>query len=149
MSLIDRFNQYADAFEMFFESGDPKVLEPYFAEEAVYEIQADPPFAARHEGRDKIIQGLSDSVDSFDKRFEQRKLEIVDGPTEHDRNVWIRWRVTYSSPGIPPLAMSGEETATFEGDRIVHLEDRVPPDVVQAIFAWMSKHESSLQPKRS
>lgn len=146
MSLIDRFNQYADAFERFFESGDPKVLEPYFVSDAVYEIHADPPLAARHEGRNRIFQGLRESVDSFDKRFERRRLEIIEGPTEQDGRVWIRWRVTYSSPGAPPLVMSGEETATFEGDRIVRLEDRFPPEVVRGVVAWMTEHGSTLQP---
>lgn len=146
MRLVDRFNQYADAFEVFFENDDAKVLEPYFVDDAVYEIQADPPLAARHEGRSKIFQGLRESLDSFDRRFEQRRLEIIEGPTERDGCVWIRWRVTYSSPGAPPLTMSGEETAAFEGDRIVRLEDKFPSDVVREVVAWLTEHGSTLQP---
>jgi hypothetical protein len=144
MSLIDRFQQYADAFEVFFATGDESVLEPYFSEDAVYETRAEPPFAARHEGREKIFEGLRRSIETFDKRFATRTLEVVEGPREADGSVWMRWRVTYTSPGVPPLEMVGEETATFEGDRMVRLEDRFPSQVVKEILTWMNEHGARL-----
>jgi hypothetical protein len=144
MTLIDRFQQYADAFEVFFASDDTSVLEPFFTEDAVYETRAEPPFAARHEGREKIFEGLRRSIETFDKRFETRTLEILEGPREADASVWMRWRVTYTAPGVPPLAMVGEETATFEGDRIVRLEDRFPSLVVKEILTWMNEHGGEL-----
>jgi hypothetical protein len=144
MSLVDRFQQYADAFEVFFTSGDASVLEPYFTEDAVYETRADPPFAARHEGREKLFEGLQRSIETFDKRFATRTLEVLEGPTESDASVWMRWRVTYTAPSVPPLEMVGEETATFEGDRIVRLEDRFPSLVVKEILAWMNEHGGKL-----
>jgi hypothetical protein len=144
MGLIDRFQDYADAFEVFFASDDASVLEPYFTGDAVYETRAEPPFAARHEGREKIIEGLRRSIETFDKRFETRTLEILEGPTEADDSVWMRWRVTYTAPGVPPLVMVGEETATFAGDRIARLEDRFPSLVVKEILAWMNEHGGKL-----
>ena len=43
MSALARFQQYAEAFEEVFESDDWSHLEPYFTEDAVYEIHAAPP----------------------------------------------------------------------------------------------------------
>jgi hypothetical protein len=40
--------------------------------------------------------------------------------------------------------MVGEETATFEGDRIARLEDRFPSVVVKEILAWMNAHGGKL-----
>jgi len=147
MSLVDRFQQYADAFEVFFENGDTKVLEPFFTEDAVYETLADPPLGARHDGRDKIFEGLAQSLETFDKRFETRELEILDGPEERSEAgrpaVWMRWRASYGIAGAPRLSIEGEETASFEGDRIVRLEDRMP-DGAKDSLDWMAAHGAKL-----
>lgn len=147
---IERFQAYADAFEDFYEGGDAKVLEPFFSEDAVYEILADPPFADVHEGRDAIFAGLAESVGSFDKRFDSRELELLEGPevrgTDGDApKVWMRWKVTYRVGDAPPVEMEGEETATFDGDRIVRLEDRFSPEGTKAALAWMQEHASKLK----
>ena len=44
---LERFGQYAAAFEQAFESDDWSVLEPYFTEDAVYESSASPSLAIR------------------------------------------------------------------------------------------------------
>ena len=75
-----------------------------------------------------------------------RDLQVLEGPEERDGTVWMRWRVSYSSPGAPPLVMEGEETATFEGDRIKRLEDRFPPDAGKNAVAWMTEHGAALKP---
>ena len=144
MSLVDRFQEYADAFEVYFEQGDAKLLEPFFTEDAVYETLSDPPLGGLSEGRDKIFEYLALSLASFDKRFESRDLEMLEGPEERDGSVWLRWRVTYTSPGVPPLVMEGEETARFEGDRIARLEDRFPPDAGKNAIAYMDEYGDKL-----
>jgi ketosteroid isomerase-like protein len=145
MSLIDRFQAYADAFEVYYQNGDPKVLEPFFTEDAVYETIADPPLAGVLEGREQVFEGLARSLASFDKRFETRALEVIEGPEERDGAVWIRWRVTYTAPGAPPFAMEGEETASFEGERIRRLEDRMP-EAGKRSLEWMGAHGAKLKP---
>jgi hypothetical protein len=144
MSLVDRFQAYADAFEVFYENGDAKLLEPFFTEDAVYETLADPPFGARHDGRDAIFAGMAQSVSTFDKRFESRELEMLEGPEERGDSVWVRWRVTYRAADAPPVAMDGEETATFAGERIQRLEDRFDPASAKAVLEWMSTHGAKL-----
>ena len=141
---IQRYAAYADAFEVFYENGDGSVLEPFFTEGAVYVTDADPPFGGRSEGRDAVIEFLGRSVASFDKRFATRSLELLEGPEERDGGVWIRWKATYSVAGAPDLEILGEEIAAFEGDRIVHLEDRYPPDAAKELGAWLEQHGDKL-----
>jgi hypothetical protein len=134
MDPIERFQQYADAFEDFFEKDDTTLLEPYFTEDAVYETLADPPLGECVEGRAAVLAYLKKSVDSFDRRFESRELEILEGPEVRDGAVWLRWRGRYRVSGAPALEMEGEETVTFEGDRIRRLEDRFPPGTLVKKF---------------
>ena len=88
---------------------------------------------------------LKASRDSFDRRFESRELEIVEGPEDRDGAVWMRWRARYRVSDAPPLDMEGEETVTFDGDRIRRLEDRFPPDAPKAMLAWLSEHGSKMK----
>ncbi len=137
MSLVERFAQYAAAFEIVFEKDDWSLLEPYFTEEAVYETISDEPLAGRHKGREAVFRHLKESLDGLDRRCDARELEVVEGPEERDGGVWMRWRVTYRAGDATPLAMEGEETATFEGDRICRLEDRFAPNTGKQMIAWI------------
>ena len=96
--------------------------------------------------RDKVFGQLALSLATFDKRFEKRELEVIEGPEERDEggSVWMRWRVTYTSPGAPPLVMEGEETAHYEGDRISRLVDRFAPNTAKEVLAWMAANADRL-----
>jgi hypothetical protein len=145
MDPIERFQQYAEAFEEFFERDDASLLEPYFTEDAVYETLAEPPLAGHLQGREAVLTHLKASLDNFDRRFESRELETLEGPEVRDGGVWLRWRIRYRVPGAPPLEMEGEETATFEGDRIRRLEDRFAPDAPKSMLAWLSQHGARMK----
>ncbi len=146
MDPIARFQEYAAAFEQVYESDDWSLLEPYFTEDAVYEIFGGEPFAGKHEGRDALLAHLKRSVDGFDRRFETRQLEILEGPEREGNSVWLRWRGSYRSPGLPELVIDGEETAVFEGDRIRRLEDRYPPEASPIMEVWFDANGSRLRP---
>ena len=42
------------------------------------------------------------------------------------------------------IAIEGEETAVFEGDRMRRLEDRFGPDAGKSLMAWMQEHGAKL-----
>ncbi|MGI9589955.1 MAG: nuclear transport factor 2 family protein [Myxococcota bacterium] len=144
MDLVDRFQQYAAAFEEFFESDDARTLEPFFCENAVYEITGGEPLAGRHEGRDAVIDHLRSSLQGFDKRFDSRQLELLEGPALRDGAVWLRWRASYKTPGLPELVIDGEETAHFDGDRISLLADDFPPEAAPLMKHWFDHYGSQL-----
>ena len=145
MSLVDRFNAYAEAFEVVFEKDDWSILEPYFTEDAVYEASGGPPFDGKAEGRKKVFEYLKASVDGFDRGFDERKLEMVEGPVERDGTVWLRWRVTYRVGDAPPVSMDGEETAHFEGDRICRLTDRFGEGGSGGGVEWLGRHAGTMR----
>ncbi len=144
MSNIARFGQYAAAFEEVFKNDDWSILEPYFTEDAVYEVKADPPLGGRQEGRDAIFSGLKQALDTFDRLFDDRVLELVDGPEVRDGAVWISWKGTYKLAGAPDFVMAGEEIARFEGDRISYLEDEFPEGAGEQFAAYMEAYGDKL-----
>ena len=84
------------------------------------------------------------SVADFDRRFEVRDLTLLEGPEARGDTVWMKWRVNYRSEGMPPLTIEGEETATFDGERICRLEDRWSPEAEKVVLDYMKEHGSSI-----
>ena len=145
MTAIQRFADYAAAFEKTFETDDFSHIEPFFTKDAVYEIFGGPPFAGLHEGRDAIFNYLKLSLDGFDRRFATRALDVIEGPEERgDDAVWMRWRVVYTRPGLPDLAIEGEETVEFDGTCIRRLEDRFTDDASARTLAYFEEHGARL-----
>jgi hypothetical protein len=144
MDPVARFGQYAAAFEDFFESDDPATLEPFFSEDAVYDVTGGEPLAGRHEGREAVIAHLKASLDGFDRRFGSRELQLLDGPALRDGTVWLSWRASYKTPGLPELVIDGEEFVHFEGDRISLLEDRFRPETSALIKQWFDHYGDQL-----
>ena len=146
MDLVKRFGEYAAAFERVYQNDDWSLLEPFFTEDAVYEVHGGPPFGARAEGREAVMAHLRGSVDAFDRRFPSRRLELLEEPTQEGDSVWIHWRVSYAGPGIPELVLDGEERAHFTGDRIRLLEDHFPPEASPITETWFRSFEKLLAP---
>lgn len=139
MSILDRYQAYADAFEESFEDDDWSRIEPYFTEDAVYE--GDPEDA---QGRDAVLAKLKNGVDTFDRNMDSRTPDF-ESPTVDGNTLRMRWSVTYTKAGAPDLVLSGVETATFEGDRIARLRDDFDPDSQKAMGEWMAAHGALLQ----
>lgn len=89
MGSLERFMKYAAAFEESVRDDDGSRIEPLFTEDAVYETFADAPFGGRLEGRDAVLAHFKASLDGFDRRFDERILELLEGPREQDGSVWI------------------------------------------------------------
>jgi len=146
VDLVARFQQYADAFEETFEDDDWSRLEPYFTETTAYAIQADPPFGSRTEGRDEVFASLQQSVNSTDRRFDTRVLDVLEGPELRDGDVWMRWRVRYEREGTPGLMIEGESNVHYEGDRIAVLSDSFGPDTESTMLGFFGEHGAKLKP---
>ena len=145
MSRIARFANYAAAFEDAYKSDDWSVVEPFFTEDAVYEIpDLPPPLGGLNEGRAAILAYFQRVLDGFDRRFATRTIKLVDGPREDGDSVWLRGSVVYTAPGVPDLRFELEETATFRGDRICRLEDRYDDATVKAVVAYANAHGAKL-----
>ena len=146
MDPFSRFREYAASFEEVVKTDDWSLLEPYFAEDAVYEVIGGEPFGGLHEGRDAILAHMKRSLDGFDRRFDTRQLEILEGPALSEGAVWFRWRITYVSEGLPELVIDGQESVTIDNDLIVRLEDRFPPHMTGITQAWFNAYGDKLPP---
>ena len=138
MSILDRYQAYADAFEKSFVDDDWSRVGPYFTENAVYEGDPD----AR--GRDAVLAKLKGGVDDFDRRMDSRTPDFQQ-PTVDGNTLTMKWQVTYTKAGRPDLVISGVETALFEGDQIALLRDKFDPEAEQAMQKWMAEHGAALQ----
>ena len=92
-----------------------------------------------------VVGSMKQSLDTFDRRFDTREIELLEGPELRDGAVWIRWRATYRVGGAPPLAVEGEETAAIEGGRIRRLEDRIADEVTSRVLEWMDRYRERLK----
>lgn len=139
MSILDRYQAYADAFEESFLDDDWTRIEPYFTEDAVYE--AGPEDA---QGRNAVLAKLKNGVDTFDRNMDSRTPDFAT-PTVDGDTLRMTWSVTYTKAGAPDLVISGVETATFEGDRIARLRDDFDPETQKTMDEWMAAHGALLQ----
>ena len=146
MNDVERFEQYAADFELAYESDDWSVVERHFAEDAVYEVLAGPPMGGCYEGRDAVLASLKQTLDLFDRRFDSRQVTFLEGPEMRGDSVWLRALANYAVAGAPDLAIEGEETATFDGDRIIRLEDRYPEGTADAVVQYLNAHGVKLHP---
>ncbi|HEY2776146.1 MAG TPA: nuclear transport factor 2 family protein [Candidatus Binatia bacterium] len=126
MNDIEAFARYAAAFEAAFVSDDWKPVRESFSDDAVYEVAAGPPFGGTWSGRDQIVDHLIESVNSFDRLYDERLLEPLSGPEIRDGAVFVAWAVTYRKKGEPDLRVTGEERAWIRDGKIVRLEDSMP-----------------------
>ena len=146
MGIVERFLEYAQAFEDAYDSDDWSLLEPYFTEDAVYDFVAGPPLGGRHEGRATVLRDFQAAVNGFDRRFSSRRVEFLEGPLEKKGEVWMRWAATFTPDGAPDCRVEGEERAVFEGDRISLLEDKASDEECQRLGSYMATHGGKLKP---
>ncbi len=140
MEPAKRFLEYATAFEQTYADDDWDRLEPYFAEDAIYVVTGEAPLAGRAEGRKQLLEHLRKSVDELDRKFDERRVEIVGTPTIGENSFEMSWRGTYTKAGCPDLVFGGTERATFEGDRIQLLEDLIEDGAGPRIQEYAERH---------
>lgn len=144
MSRVGHVLSYAIAFEGAYYTDDWSKLDPFFTDDAVYQPLG--AFGGPIEGREALKSAFKMMVNSFDRRFASRAVEVVEGPTERDGSVWFRWAGTYTIPGAPALRMIGEETVVFAGDRICRLEDRMSDEETKKVQTYLVTHGAKLKP---
>jgi len=144
MSNIPRFAAYAAAFEKSYENDDWTLAEPYFAEEAVYESGDELVMGGHFAGRPAILAYFKAILDGFGRRFESRELTLLEGPVDEGPTVRIRGSATYRAAGFPDLVLVLDEIVTFEGDRIIRLEDRYDDTMKAEIVAYLAAHGDAL-----
>jgi len=145
MSVLESFLAYAVAFEETYADDDWSRLRQYFTEDAVYQTSGAELFAIKAEGLDAVLDGLHGAVNGFDRRFDNRHVELVSDPVEHDGVVTFDWIGHYTVEGAPELTIAGRETAVYETGRIKRLDDAFTPEVGKLMAQWMAEHADRLR----
>jgi hypothetical protein len=140
MSKLERFVEYAAAFEETVIDDNWERLSQYFGADAVY-LPGDGTEAV---GREQVIQALHDSVNSLDRNFDSRVPGEGPAPTEKGNVITLIWNLTFGKKGLPDLTISGRELLTYNGDVIQRMEDIFDDGVGEVITNWMNKHGGSL-----
>ncbi len=140
MEPAKRFLEYATSFEQTFSDDDWARLEPYFAEGIIYSVTGGPPLGGRWQGKRQVLEHLRDSLNELDRRFDERRVEVVGAPTIGDTSFEMVWRATYEKAGCPELVIDGTERASFEGDLILLLEDMLEAGTDRRIQEYMARY---------
>jgi len=146
MDPVSVFVNYAVRFERAFASGDWSAVAACFRPDAVLEIGGGPPFCGRYEGRDAIADYYTRITKSFDRRFEQRDVALVEGPVARDGGVWARWSGAYRVAGAPDLPLAGEFFAATKDGEIARYEERFADGTWVRVAAWLTEHGAKLAP---
>jgi hypothetical protein len=144
MSTLSQFLAYAAAFEKAFVSDDWSLVEPFFTEDAVYEVGLPGTFGGRIEGRPAILAYFKRVLDAFDRRFATRAIAVLEGPRVEGNSLWARGRVDYTTPAAPDLSFELEEIVTYQGDLICRLEDRYDDDARETLAKYIDAHRAVL-----
>ncbi len=145
MNTLERFMAYAGDFETSYEDDDWERIKPHFADDAVYEVDSRE-FGSRMEGAEAIVAGLKKSLDGFDRKFDTRAIEVVDGPTVDGDEIRVAWKVTYTGAGCEPYYLVGRSEVRINDDGIVFLADRYDAAADQALVDWKSKNDLEIDP---
>ncbi len=144
MPSIQRFLEYAAAFEKAFASDDWTLIEPYFADDVVYEVPFDPPFGGRFEGRRQVVDYLARVTAGFDRRFASREVVPLEGPSAEGHEVRVTGRAIYRDPRVPELSFDLEERLVYEGDRIARFEDDYSEEMRARLLEYLERHAATL-----
>jgi len=142
MSILERFIAYAQDFEKTFVDDDWSRLTQYFQPNAVYEVTGGAPCTLT--GPAAIFRGMKKSLDNFDRKFVERRVEMTAPPQVEGDTLMLDWLVTYERPGAPPVPLRGRSVARYEGESIAHLKDSLSNE--DAVMSWMAKHGAGLDP---
>ena len=140
MSIAESFFAYAQAFEKTFEDDDWSRLRKFFTLDAVY-LPGDGQEIC---GRQELLDHLRTSLDTFDRLFDSRRVELISQPVVTSSQLTIQWKATYEKNGLPDLVLVGSEVATFEEHAISRLEDVISDGVADALKKWTSDHGERL-----
>jgi hypothetical protein len=144
---VQVFMDYAAAFEETYVDDDWSRLIPFFHEDAHYEVRGGP-MACEIEGREAIFKGLKKSIDGLDRRFDERVIEISDGPhvtkQTDGEEVSIGWLVTYLRDDAPKIGIPGRSVFRVVDGRIAAMRDEYDEATLAPLGAWLQQYGSDL-----
>ena len=138
MTTLDKFLNYANAFEETYEDDHWQRLEQYFTADATYTIVAEH-YGCVLRGPAAILAGMKRSLDNFDRRFDSRGIQVGDDLAVNDNQLSVSWIAHYQKAGMPDYRLHGHTSAELAGDRIINLVDSFTADSEAALAQWIEQ----------
>ena len=145
MENLSRFMQYAADFEQTLVDDDWSRLRRYFADDALYEVEAEG-FGCSLRGPDAIFAGIKKSLDGMDRKFDGRDVQVTDGPHSDGEGLRMGWTLTYRKHGKTPYVLRGRTEVRYRDGKIAFMADRYDPSVKGEAAAWMRQNDMLLDP---
>lgn len=135
MDLLELYLEYEADYEKTVADDRWSRMERYFSETAVYQTYGD--HGRRTQGRAAIFKRMRSELDAFARRCHWRRVTTTGGPEVDENRVLRNWLVVFHIDGAADLMIEGSERITFEGDRIVLLEEEPSETAERHLLAWM------------
>jgi hypothetical protein len=140
MSNLSTFLAYAAAFEQTFADDNWQRLEPFFTEDATYEVSGLPSACVLH-GRDQIFRGIKKSLDGFDRRMASREIVPTAPPAETDNRITLQGLVRYVRADVP-VELHATIVVELAAGRICRMHDTFALDA--PALAWLQRNAHDL-----
>jgi hypothetical protein len=146
MNIKEQFQKYAAAFEETYVDDDWSRLEPFFSEDATYEVRGMPLTPIHAKGRTAVFEALRRAINVFDRRFDSRKVQILAPPEVTGSTLAFPWSGTYGRAGVADLVIEGVEEAHYnDAGEIVSLVDSYGAGIAEVVDSWLAQHGGSLK----
>lgn len=139
MDILQSFLAYAGDFEKTYADDDWSRLHRYFTDDALYDVQAQS-FGCELEGPEAIFKGIKKSLDGFDRRFTERKIDVTGAPEIAGDELRMAWKVTYSKEGLSDFVLRGRSLVRYRDGKIAYLSDRYDPSIEDEFAEWQRQN---------
>jgi hypothetical protein len=142
---LKSFVDYATAFEVGYAKNDWAVVDALLTDDIVWAVAGTKSkVGGAFEGRADVIEAIAYSTNTYDRRF-QKRTPFSESQLVIPHGVYFPFTVTYTSEGLPPFVLHGEEWDLFrDGKLSMHYEILHNADALEAFIA---EHEVKLEPR--
>jgi hypothetical protein len=145
VSPLQKFLEYAQAFEKTYVDDDWSRLEPYFAPDAVYRVVGSTSWDCEVRGRAQVIAAMRKFVNEFDRHC-TRAIRGEAAPVVGEDTVRVAGVAAYTRGDSDELALRIELIAQYRDGLIIRLSDVYPAENEAKVRAWLEKWGKGLNP---
>jgi hypothetical protein len=144
-TLLQRFAEYAQAFEKTYVDDDWTRLEPYFAPDAVYRVVGSTSWDCEVRGRAQLLSAIRKFVNEFDRKC-TRTIRPAGTPLVGSDSVRVSGSAAYTRGDSDELTLQLEIIAQYRDGRIIRLSDVYPAENDARLRAWIERWAPDLHP---
>lgn len=144
-TLLQRFAEYAQAFEKTYVDDDWTRVEPYFAPDAVYRVVGSTSWDCEVRGRAQIVAAIRKFINEFDRHC-KRTVRPAGPPVEGADAVRIPAVATFMRGDSDELTLHIEMIAQYRDGLIVRLSDVIAAESEACLRTWSERWSPDLQP---